>query len=63
MIDRKQKLLAKKGERKMNTQKNLGKTKGKNWKKKSEGLKKFLKKRGKKGAMKKEPEIEILVKQ
>lgn len=46
----------------MNTQKNLGKAKGKNWKKKSEGLKKFLKKKGKKGVTKKEPEIEILVK-
>lgn len=60
-VAKEQKMLAKKGQRKMNTQKNLATKKGKNWKKKSEGLKNFLKKKkGKKIA--KEPEIEILVK-
>jgi hypothetical protein len=62
-VTREQKMLANKGKRKMATQKNLAsKKKGKNWKKKSEGLKKFLKKKGKIAKNTKEPEIEILVK-
>lgn len=43
----------------METQKNLKNKSGKEWKKQSEGLKNFLKK---KGGEKKEVEIEVLVK-
>lgn len=60
MVTEDQKILAKKGERKMNTQKNLSKKNGKEWKKKSEGLKNFIKKKAVVGQ--KEPEIEVLVK-
>jgi hypothetical protein len=59
LVNEEQKLLAKKGERKMETQKNLGKKNDKEWKKKSEGLKKFLKK---KEGQKKDVEIEVIVK-
>lgn len=62
-VTKEQVLLAKKGERKMNTQKNLGNKNGKEWKKKSEGLKNFLKKKAvdvdKNG---KDVNIEILIK-
>ena len=60
MVADDQKILAKKGERKMNVQKNLNKKTGKDWKKQSEGLKNFIKKKAVAGA--KEPGIEILVK-
>jgi hypothetical protein len=62
VVAHEQKFLAKKGKRKMETHKNLSNKKGKNWKKRSEGLKKFLKKKGKAAKGAKEPEIQILVK-
>lgn len=63
MVAKEQKLLAKKGERKMNVNKNLKKKKGKDWKKRSEGLRNMIKKGTKKNkGKKKEIEIEMVMK-
>lgn len=59
VVDEKQKLLAQKGKRKMEVDKNLKKGKGKKWKKQSEGLRQLIKKKG--GKKKKDIEVEIVV--
>lgn len=60
MISKEQKLLAAKGKRKMNVNKNL-KGKGKKWKKQSEGLRKMIKKNAKGKKKKNGIEVEIVI--
>lgn len=61
LVSKDQRILAAKGKRKMQLDKNLKKKKGKNWKKQSEGLRSLIRKKGKKNKGKKEIEVEIVV--